>query len=80
MKCFKMKNVALTVLWIFLVGWLLFFWGPMIRNDFDTFDDTETVIRNSKTTLERVKLEIKRIEQKTPPRLPQAPDGDGLIH
>ena len=79
MKSINMKNTTLTVLGIFLVGWMLFVWAPMIRKDNESLEKTDDVIRNSKATIEKVKSEIERIEKTPPPRMPQVPDENGIV-
>lgn len=79
MMSLNMKNAAFTVMWIVLVGWLLLVWGPMIRKDNETFEETEEVIRNSKITIEKVKSELERIENTTLPQIPQAPERNGVV-
>jgi hypothetical protein len=79
MKSINMKNVALTVLSMFVLGWLLFVWAPMIRKNNETFEKTEEVIRDSKATIEKVKSEIERIEKTTHPQIPQIPDSNGMV-
>ena len=79
MKSINLKNLALTVLSIFLLGWLLFVWAPMIRKDNEAFDKAEEVLRNSKSSVEKTRALIERIEKTPAPRIPQAPDSNGTI-
>ena len=77
MKPNNMKNAAFAVLSIFLLGWLILVWAPMIRKDNEAFENANKAIRNSKSTIERLKSEIERIE-KTNPQIRQVPDGNGM--
>jgi len=75
MKSIKIKNAALTISWIVLVGWLLVVWAPMIGKDQRALNkaQTEELIRNSRAAREKAEALMLQIEQETPREIPQAP-------
>lgn len=79
MKRISRKNAGLVILSMLVLGWLFFIWAPMIRKDQPAFEKTDELIRDSKSSYEKIRKELDRI-QKTPlPQIPQAPERNGEI-
>lgn len=79
MKRISMKNAGLVILSMLVLGWLFFIWAPMIRKDQAAFEKTDELIRDSKSSYQKIRKELDRI-QKTPlPQIPQAPERNGEI-
>jgi hypothetical protein len=81
MTSIKIKNAALTVSWIVLIGWLLLVWAPMIRKDHEGLNKTQTeeLIRNSRSAVEKAEGSLRKIQQETPPQIPQVPSDHGMV-
>jgi hypothetical protein len=82
MKRMSMKNAGLAILSMIFLGWLFFIWAPMVRRDQYSSEKSEELIRDTKSSYEKIRQELDQI-QKTPlpqiPQVPQVPDGNGEI-